>query len=297
MKPAVSHPDISPVHEHADIATHGIKKRIAKRFGDAARAYDKGAQVQKSIADYLLQWSSLFLIEEIESAKHSVEEYNEAEGVCLDIGCGTGYLGKQVSHRFHQWLNVDLAKGMLRAAREQAKAVTTQHKAFIVGDAEHLPLADNTLNTVLSSMALQWCSSPQVVIDELHRVLMHNGTAVLAIMVSPSFHSLSQAWQSQNMPSRINTFATADDWLDAVNSLQWQVRTHRACFHSEHESVSAMLKSIKTVGASERVDQKQQSTFSKTELQSLSTYFQGQSRHTLEYEVLFIECKKEDLTP
>jgi malonyl-CoA O-methyltransferase len=297
MKPAMCDADISFIDAQTNVAAKRVKNKIAKRFSDAAQAYDKGAEVQQKIADYFLQWSSLPLINDIDAAEQNAEVNNEVGQVCVDIGCGTGYLGKQVGHRFIQWLNVDLAKGMLCVAREHSSADAAQRNAFIVGDAEQLPFGDNTMNAALSSMALQWCRSPQAVMKELYRVLMQNGTAALAIMVSPSFHSLSQAWQSQNMPSRINTFATADDWLDAVHSLQWQVRSHRACFHSEHESVSAMLRSIKTVGANVRVEPRQQTTFSKTEFQSLSTYFQGRTRHVLEYEVLFLECNKEDSTP
>lgn len=297
MKPAVYHSDISLSDSSSNIAAARVKKTIAKRFGDAAQAYDESAEVQQNIADHLLQWSSLAVIKDVETVEKDLKINNDAGRVGLDVGCGTGYLGKQVSHRFNQWLNVDLAKGMLFAAQAHSYANAAQRNTFIVGDAEQLPFADSTMHTVLSSMALQWCNSPHAAMEEVYRVLMHNGTAALAIMVSPSFHSLSRAWQSLNMPSRINTFATASDWLAAAQVLQWRVHSHKASFHSEHQSVSAMLKSIKAVGASVRVDQKQHSNFSKTELKSLNTYFQGQARYALEYEVLFLECKKEDSTP
>jgi malonyl-CoA O-methyltransferase len=275
----------------AKIVDQDIKHIIAKRFGDAAHKYDKHALVQQEVADSLLAWSS-FGCANISKG-----------GVAADIGCGTGYLSHQVSRHFDQWLNVDIAKGMLQAGKnladvrlfspESMPRPSLANQSFIVGDAEQLPLKDESIDVMLSSMALQWCRNPQTLMEKLHGALVPQGKAILAIMVSPSFTSLSQAWKSLGIAPRVNTFATSAQWLDAAKSCKWQVNSHQACFFTEHENVSAMLKSIKTVGANALIDKSSRKAFSKTELMSLDAYFEAQLSHTLDYQVLFLECQKQ----
>jgi hypothetical protein len=90
----------------------------------------------------------------------------------------------------------------------------------------------------------------------------------------------------------VNPFASHTQWLDAAQLCDWQVRSHQASFFTEHKNVSAMLKSIKAVGANALIDMVRNKAFSKTELKSLSAYFEGKQDYKLDYQVLFLECQK-----
>ena len=46
---------------------------------------------------------------------------------------------------------------------------------WLVGDAEHLPLASQSVDLVFSSLAIQWCARPHLLFAELARVLRPGG--------------------------------------------------------------------------------------------------------------------------
>jgi malonyl-CoA O-methyltransferase len=272
------------------------KTQFAKRFGDAAAAYDEHALVQAQVVEALIDWVGLSSL------------YADT---ALDIGCGTCDISR---HYFGQactspkanaqnsqgpiWLNLDIAIGMLKTARLQQSACITdsQHNKakqhYLCGDAEALPLADESMDLLCSSMALQWCDNVDLVLAEMYRVLKPKGRACLALMVAPSFSVLNDAWASIGMASRVNTFNHAPQWLLAASGFDWQVRSEQRCFYTEHVGLMQMLKSIKGVGANIRTHKQSKASFSKSELAKLNGYFAEQPMLYLDYEVLFIELTK-----
>ncbi|MBT1450127.1 methyltransferase domain-containing protein [Glaciecola sp. XM2] len=253
------------------------KRVVAEHFSRAANRYDRHAQIQKEIADGLIDWGSL---------------QTSKSGVALDLGCGTGYLGKRIADGHAQWLNLDVSLEMLKSAKANATERLKLKEHSILADAHYIPLANSSVDRVYSSMALQWCEHPQQVVKEMFRVLKPQGRAVLAIMVSPSFSTLDNAWRAIKMPSRVNAFASPMQWLSAFQAYPWKVRSSEECFYSEHRGLSHMLKSISGVGASAQTALTAQSPLSKNEFIKLDEYFTHQSSLQLDYRVLFIECSK-----
>jgi len=256
------------------------KKRIAQRFGNAAKAYDSQATVQREVAKYLCKW-----------AKVSAQNVFSA----LDIGCGTGQLHQMHPSTAKLWLNVDIAMGMLKSARrrkERERSVAANEAEYICADAENLPLQDQSIDFICSSMALQWLSSPQDVLNEIYRVLTASGCAYLAIMVSPSFTNLQSAWAHINKPVRTNHFATADCWLSAARTFDWQVQTQNQIFTSKHANVLSALHSVKGVGANTKNRITEQSVMLKSEINALQNYFGHEHPVLLDYQVCFIHLNK-----
>jgi SAM-dependent methyltransferase len=64
-----------------------------------------------------------------------------SDGVCLDIACGTGFLGQAVAPSGREVVGVDISAGQLRLARTRM--------AVLRGDAVRLPFGDATFATVM----------------------------------------------------------------------------------------------------------------------------------------------------
>jgi SAM-dependent methyltransferase len=64
-----------------------------------------------------------------------------SDGVCLDIACGTGFLGSAVAHPRRVVVGVDISAGQLRLARARM--------AVVRGDAVRLPFGDATFAAVM----------------------------------------------------------------------------------------------------------------------------------------------------
>lgn len=103
---------------------------------------------------------------------------HQPEGIVADIGCGPGYLIKELTRSF---LNisikgVDIAEEMLTKAEENVVSLgVTQKVSFHQGDIQKLPFEDGSIDFIVSTLSLHHWSEPEQAISELHRVLKQGG--------------------------------------------------------------------------------------------------------------------------
>jgi ubiquinone/menaquinone biosynthesis C-methylase UbiE len=98
----------------------------------------------------------------------------------LDLGCGTGQLTERLGEAFPdaEVIGADLSNGMLeRAAKRVADEPTT---AFVRADAQHLPLADGSLDIVTCTESFHWYADQSAAAAELARVVRPGGRVVIA---------------------------------------------------------------------------------------------------------------------
>ncbi len=97
--------------------------------------------------------------------------------VVADIGCGTGYvfeiLTKKYKRKKIKFYGIDPAKGMLNIANKKIKDKRTK---FIDGSFEDISLKNNSVDKIISTLALHWVKSIDKGLKELKRVLKFNGS-------------------------------------------------------------------------------------------------------------------------
>lgn len=109
----------------------------------------------------------------------------------LDIGCGTGRLLRRMHYRWPSacLVGVDVAEGMVAQARAQTDYATI-HQA----PAEHLPLANNSVDLVTSTTSFHHWSDQAQGVREAMRVLRRGGLFILADMsLAAHGHPISRA--------------------------------------------------------------------------------------------------------
>ncbi len=259
-----------------------IKQRIALGFDNAAKAYSQRALIQQQIAKVSLDCFSQHVA-------------LEPHTYIVDLGCGTATAKSTLSEHCEHYIGLDLSHNMLKEASNEEASDNTHH--FINADAESLPLQTNSIDGFYSSMALQWCLSPQLLLAEVHRALKPNGFAMLAIMVDGSFNTLHTAWRNINMPSRVNRFLANGQWLQYAQQLPWEVTASTQTFTSQHASVANMLRSIKDAGANTQLINAQLSrptSLSRNELHLLDKALPRDSHNhlSLDYQVMFLCLRK-----
>lgn len=170
------------------------KKKVAQSFGRAAETYDTVAQLQRDVGKNLLQ--------------HAPAQLSESANV-IDLGSGTGFFTRQLASRYESASvhGLDIAEGMLQYSKSQAKETPIN---WLCADAEQLPLADESVDLVFSSLVIQWCPDLQKLMRELARVLKPGGQLLVATLGPNTLRELKLAWQQVDNYVHVNRFQPQD---------------------------------------------------------------------------------------
>jgi biotin biosynthesis protein BioC len=207
------------------------KRRIARSFGDAAVTYDRYAHIQRRVAADLREFCPRFT----------------GGAPVLDLGCGTGYMAEGLlqSDETPNLLLADLAPPMVKIAREKLPALTG-----LVADAEALPLADESLAGVVSSLAVQWCRDLTVVAHEAFRVLQAGGGLVFSTLGPDTLYELKKAWQCIDAYTHVNSFHSPDAVRAALEGAGFTaIELQRYPLVAQYDQLMPLLRELKGIGA------------------------------------------------
>ncbi|PIE24904.1 MAG: malonyl-[acyl-carrier protein] O-methyltransferase BioC [Neptuniibacter caesariensis] len=173
------------------------KQRVAESFSRAAESYDSVAELQREIGTELAEQLPQIPVRRM-----------------LDLGCGTGFFTPLLRQRYPQaeLINLDLAQGMLSYARENR---FDQNAVWLCADAEALPLADNSIDLIFSTLAIQWCENVSILFAEIARVLRPGGQFFVATLGPDTLLELKNAWQAVDNFTHVNRFLPATQFIEA----------------------------------------------------------------------------------
>ena len=100
----------------------------------------------------------------------------------LDVACGTGVVALTASRAGAQVEGVDLTPELISRANENSKIMGLDAK-FIEGDVEFLPYEEHEFDIILSQYGHMFAPRPEIVTNELARVLKPGG--ILAFSTWP----------------------------------------------------------------------------------------------------------------
>lgn len=207
------------------------KRRVAASFSKAAGSYDSVAQLQRAVGRQLLWYLPLSLRPER----------------WLDLGCGTGHFSRALAEWYPnaQGVAVDIAEGMLQHARKAGGA-----QCFVAGDAEQLPLREQSCDLIFSSLALQWCGDFQAVLGEASRVLRPGGVLAFSSLCVGTLQELRDSWQAVDGFVHVNRFRALEDYQELCTDSglhlgTLQVRAHRL----HYADLRSLTHGLKALGA------------------------------------------------
>ncbi len=121
-----------------------------------------------------------------DSIEHCVLRLDPQPGErILDLSTGTGWTSRVVARRGATVIGVDIASGLLDAARAKAAAEGLSID-YRIGDAENLPFDDGTFDAVVSTCGVMFASRPEAAAGELARVCRKGGRIALTTWLSDS---------------------------------------------------------------------------------------------------------------
>jgi malonyl-CoA O-methyltransferase len=213
-----------------------MKKAIIRDFDKAAKSYDEHAKVQRIIADKLF----------------AMGEFN-AQQIVLDAGCGTGYFHELLRKNkiYCPLVQADISPNMCKIAAEYASSKEYGGTYTINEDIANLPIENNIIDVVFSSMTLQWTEDLTATFTELHRVLKKGGKIIFSTVGDGSLHELDKSFANIDDNTHINqNFQTEDTVRESLAAAGFNnISLTSENITENFSDVMAIMRSIKGVGA------------------------------------------------
>ena len=209
------------------------KRLVGRSFSQAAPRYDGVAELQRRVGEQMLA---------------GVPRFAPSPRTIVDVGAGTGYFAAGLLKAFpdSRLIALDLAEGMLRQVRARA----AERCWLVCGDAESLPLADESADLVFSNLALQWCLDLPEVFAEFRRILRPGGVALFSSFGAQTLCELRMAWRRVDAYSHVNAFypaQTVEETLHAAGFAECSVESSVSRFY--YPGVDALMRELKALGA------------------------------------------------
>ena len=206
-------------------------KKINHNFGKSALTYDEHAQLQT-----LVRTECIGMVEGL---------WNHGSHI-LDLGCGTGALAKEIRQRELDWqvTQLDLSFGMCEVAK-------THNPATVQASSNAIPFADHVFDGVFSSLMLQWVYDPLPVMKEIKRVTKPGSVCVLSTLTRGTLEELRESFAGLDDAMHVNIFADpAPLTALCVHGGFKLLACEQETFTIYYPDVRALMRSLKSIGAS-----------------------------------------------
>ncbi len=167
--------------------------KVRRSFARAAGSYDQADVLQTEVRDRLLerlQWVQL------------------QPRRILDLGTGTGRALAALAARYPdaEIIGLDLTPAMLRVAAARPETAAGKASLFVCADAARLPLPDQSIDLVFSSLVLHWSPALDGIFAEVRRVLRHPGLFTFTTPGPESYRELRAAWRAVDQTPHVLPF-------------------------------------------------------------------------------------------
>lgn len=253
------------------LSAFSTAEQVAAQFGTAVTSYTQHARLQRHAAHQLLA-----LLPEYQS-------------LLVDLGTGPLWYKALLQQRCRQLLALDLSWPMLAQAKAQGVDA-------VQADASQLPFQHGSLDGLYSSLMLQWCPKPELVLQQVAQALKPGAVAVLSTLLQGTLAELEHAWAGLDPYRHTNEFlplayfsALQPGFRDSGIELELVAELVQL----PYPDVRALARELKGLGANTVLGQKRQGLTGKGFWQQLELqYPRPQGLLLASYQLLYIRMRR-----
>lgn len=145
------------------------------------------------------QWETMrqdFFSDAVRNKIYAVAKVEKGK-VAADIGAGTGFITEGLIKNGLHVIAVDQSQAMLEEMQEKLSAQGMVE--YRPGDADNLPIADNSVDYAMANMYLHHVETPFTAIKEMVRILKPGGKMIITDLDEHNFEFLRNEHQDRWM--------------------------------------------------------------------------------------------------
>lgn len=253
------------------------KAAVKKSFNRCATEYDRSAVLQEEVLSRLL--------ERLEYIKLQPE-------TILDLGCGSGAAIKPLLKRYKKstLVALDMADQMLAVSRK--KYGLFDRKCLLNADMEQLPLKNDCIDLLFSSLALQWSNDLAQSMREFKRVGRAGGLLMFTTFGVNTLKELRESWSQVDASPRVHHFMDMHDIGDLMLSAGLsQPVMDMELLTLQYGSFKELLADLKSIGATNADNSRQRGLLTARKLSRLQKAYEQiayeDGRYTATYEIVY----------
>ncbi len=253
------------------------KSAVKKSFNRCAGQYDDSAVLQEEVLSRLL--------ERLDYIKAQPE-------LIVDLGCGTGSAIQPLRKRYKktQVVALDMADEMLALTKK--KYGLFDRKWLINADMERLPLKDDCVDLLFSSLALQWSNDLAEGFKEFKRVGRQGGLLMFTTFGVNTLNELRESWAQVDSSPRVHQFLDMHDIGDMMlgAGLSQPVMDMEE-ITMQYGSFKDLLSDLKSIGATNAENNRQRGLMTAGKLKRLQQAYEqiafSDNRYSATYEIVY----------
>ena len=229
-------------------------------FERAANSYDGAAVLQREIAKRM---------------GDRLDYIKQQPKRVLDVGSGTGFITKDLLKRFPKAdvIALDIAHSMASKSMEQGSWL--RKPKAICADAEYLPLKEDSIDFVISSLMLQWSNDLNKAFTGFHYVLAPNGLLLFSTFGPETLKEIRQSWSEVDNQPHTSNFADMHEIGDALLQAGFQDPvTDMEMITMTYANVRQLMRDIKQIGASNTDSHRSKGLMGKAKLKAFENAYE-----------------------
>lgn len=253
------------------------RKITRKNFEKAASTYDAAAVLQQEVARRLF--------ERLDYIKIQPE-------LSLDLGCGTGQLTEALLKQYPKSnvLALDLAKNMV--AKSKKRGGWLRKAMGVCADVNQLPIKNNSVDLLISSLMLQWCDDLPTVFQGLANTMKSGGLLLFTTFGPDTLKELRQSWQEVDEFPHSSTYTDMHDIGDMLMQAGFsQPVMDMEIITMTYSTVNHLMRDLKQIGATNTAKQRRKTLTGKHRIKafekSYEKFKQADGLYPATYEVIY----------